>query len=135
MGIDKKAQIISKITNFLRGVEEIRFAYIFGSFATDEVFSDIDIGIYYQISQDTSPLEIEFEIENQIQDLTGYQIDVRILNKAPIGFAYQVIKDGILIKDEALDLRCDYEGLIFKKNNDFIRFRNEYLREIAHAPI
>ncbi|HOP47876.1 MAG TPA: nucleotidyltransferase domain-containing protein [Desulfobacteraceae bacterium] len=135
MEYNKKAQIISKIREFLSTVKEIRFAYIFGSFATGYAFNDIDIGIYYQDIQNKSPLEIEFELENRIQEITGYQSDVRILNRAPVGFAFEVIRDGILVKDDSPDLRSDFEGLIFKKHNDFIRFRIEYLRETAHAQI
>lgn len=126
---------IGRITNYLKAVDSIIFAYIFGSFARGEAFSDIDIGIYLKGNFDKSPLEIEFEMEDRIEELTGYPVDVRILDRAPISFIFQVIKDGLLIKDEDPDIRSDFEGLVFKKNNDFAIFRNEYLREIANAPI
>ncbi|MBW2333466.1 MAG: hypothetical protein JRF08_08645 [Deltaproteobacteria bacterium] len=74
---------------------------------------------------DRSPLEIEFEMEDKLEALTGYPVDV----------IFQVIKDGILIKDVEPDIRSDFEGIVFKKTHDFIRFQNEYLREIFNAPI
>ena len=133
--ISSKAKIISKMTDYVNSVDTIIFAYIFGSFARGEAFSDIDIGTYLKSDLDRSFLEIEFKIEDKIEHLTGYPADVRVLNHAPASFIFQVIKDGILIKDVEPDIRSDFEGLVFKKTHDFLRFQNEYLREISNAPI
>jgi len=130
-----RAEIISKATNYIISMDIIIFAYIFGSFARGEVFSDIDIGIYLKSDVDRSPLEIEFEMEDKVEALSGYAVDVRVLNKAPTTFVFQVIKDGILIKDTDPDVRSDFEGFVFKKTHDFLRFQNEYLSEIYHAPV
>jgi len=133
--ISSKAKIISKMTDYVNSVDTIIFAYIFGSFGRGEAFSDIDIGTYLKSDVDRSPLEIEFEMEDKIGALTGYPVDVRVLNNAPTTFVFQVIKDGILIKDINPDIRSDFEGLVFKKTHDFLRFQNEYLREISNAPV
>jgi predicted nucleotidyltransferase len=133
--IRSKAKIISEMTDYVNSLDIIIFAYIFGSFGRGEAFSDIDIGTYLKSDLDRSFLEIEFEMEDKIGTLTGYPVDVRALNKAPASFVFQIIKDGILIKDINPDIRSDFEGLVFKKTHDFIRFRNEYLREISNAPI
>ena len=128
-------KIRNNLGEILNSVDIIIFAYIFGSFARREAFSDIDIGIYVEGGLTKSPLEIEFEMEDKVGALTGYPVDVRVLNKAPTTFVFQVIKDGILIKDTNLAIRSDFEGLVFKKTHDFLRFQNEYLREISNAPI
>lgn len=133
--INNRTEIISKVTDYIISMDIIIFAYIFGSFARGEVFSDIDIGTYLKSDVDRSPLEIEFEMEDKIGALTGYPVDVRALNKAPTTFVFQVIKDGILIKDINPDIRSDFEGFVFKTTHDFLRFQNEYLREIYNAPV
>jgi len=133
--INNRTEIISKVTDYIISMDIIIFAYIFGSFARGEVFSDIDIGTYLKSDVDRSPLEIEFEMEDKIGALTGYPVDVRVLNKAPTTFVFQVIKDGILIKDINPDIRSDFEGFVFKTTHDFLRFQNEYLREIYNAPV
>lgn len=133
--INDRTEIISKVTDLIISMDIIIFAYIFGSFARGEAFSDIDIGTYLKSEADRSPLEIEFEMEDKIGALTGYPVDVRVLNKAPTTFVFQVIKDGILIKDINPDIRSDFEGLVFKTTHDFLRFQNEYLREISNAPV
>ena len=133
--INDRTEIISKVTDRIISMDIIIFAYIFGSFGRGEAFSDIDIGTYLKSDVDRSPLEIEFEMEDKIGALTGYPVDVRALNKAPTTFVFQVIKDGILIKDTNPDIRSDFEGFVFKKTDDFLRFQNEYLREISNAPV
>ena len=133
--INNRTEIISKVTDHINSMDIITFAYIFGSFGRGDAFFDIDIGTYVKGSLTRSPLEIEFEIEDKIGALTGYPVDVRVLNNAPASFVFQVIKDWILIKDVEPDIRSDFEGIVFKKTHDFIRFRNEYLGEISNAPI
>ena len=133
--IQNKAEIVSDVAGFLKSMDSVVFAYIFGSFARGEAFSDIDIGIYLRGNLRQSLLEVELEMEDNIQELVGYPVDVRVLNEAPVTFVFHVIKDGLLVKDEDTDFRSDFEGIVFKKTNDFIRFRNEYLLEISNAPI
>ena len=128
-------KIVSRISEYLSGLDIIIFAYIFGSFARGESFSDIDIGIYLGFDPVKSPLDIELEIEDSLALLLKLPVDVRVLNCAPDAFIFQVVKDGLLVKDKSPDMRSDFEGLIFKKVNDFSRFRNEYLRGILSAPI
>ena len=130
-----KAEIVSNVAGFLKSIDSVVFAYIFGSFARGEIFSDIDIGVYLKGNLRQSLLKVELEMEDNIQELVGYPVDVRVLNEAPVTFVFHVIKEGLLVKDEDTDIRSDFEGIVFKKTNDFIRFRNEYLLEISNAPI
>ncbi|MEA3361102.1 MAG: nucleotidyltransferase domain-containing protein [Thermodesulfobacteriota bacterium] len=133
--MDNRIQLIRKITNYINSIDSVLFAYIFGSFARGEAFSDIDIGIYMKDVIEEATMDIEFEMEDKVEKIIGYPVDVRVLNMAPVSFVFQVIRDGMLIRDDDPDDRSDFEGLIFKKVNDFAVFRNEYLREIADAPI
>lgn len=128
-------EIISNIRDFLTGLDSVIFAYIFGSFATCDVFADIDIGIFLKGEYSETPLEAELGIENDMQRLVSYPIDTRVLNNAPPFFLFHVIREGILVKDTDPGLRSDFEGLVFKKINDLKGFRDEYLREIINAPI
>ena len=133
--LTNKQDIVSKIAEYFHRMDRIIFAYVFGSFARGEDFSDIDIGIYLTTNSIETPLEFEFAMENRVQEKVGYAVDVRILNRAPVFFAFQVIRDGVLVKDSNPDMRSDFECLIFKKVNDLTRFRDEYLREIVSAPV
>ena len=131
----QKQSIIKGIASRLKKRKNIIFAYIFGSFAQEEKFSDIDIGVFVSEKISQEPLNYEFDLEEEIQSFTHLPVDVRIINHAPLSFVYHVIKEGILIIDKDAGKRADFEGIIFKKYLDFAFFRRRYLKEVPNAPI
>lgn len=132
---EKKQSIIEGIASRLREQKHITFAYIFGSFAQEEKFSDIDIGVFVSEEIGAESLNFEFDLEEEIKPFTNLPVDVRIINHAPLSFVYHVIKEGILIVDKDAGKRADFEGIIFKKYLDFAFFRRQYLKEVPNAPI
>lgn len=135
LSTSKKQRLEKEIAAFLTGeVEGLSFAYIFGSFATPGPFSDIDIAIYLEKPVD-DPLDAEFDLENALEERIRLPVDVRILNKAPVSFCRNVIKEGTVIIDNDPNRRADFQGLVLKKYFDFEPFRRRYLREVINAPI
>lgn len=132
---DEKQSIIEGISSRLREQKHITFSYIFGSFAQEEKFSDIDIGVFVSEKISKESLNFEFDLEEEIKSFTHLPVDVRIINHAPLSFVYHVIKEGILIVDKDAGKRADFEGIIFKKYLDFAFFRRQYLKEVPNAPI
>ena len=133
--IEEKRIVIQKIADFLKTKQYILFAYIFGSFVSQDSFSDIDIGIFIADKHHESPLNLELNLEIELQNIVHMPVDVRVLNHAPLSFVYNVLKNRIVIVDKNKTLRADFEGLIFKKYFDFKHLRDEYLREIVNAPV
>jgi len=131
----KKKTLIEEISSLLKKRKSIIFGYIFGSFAEDKKFSDIDIGIFISGEKSVDSLDFEIELEEKIQSFTNLPVDVRIINHAPLSFVYHVIKEGILVKDENPSFRADFEGMIFKKYLDFAFYRKQYLKEVVNAPV
>jgi len=131
----EKQLIIERISSQLNKRKQIIFAYIFGTFAQDEKFADIDIGVFVREENSIKSLNFEFNLEEEIKTFTHLLPDVRIINQAPISFLYQVIKKGILIIDKDTARRADFEGMIFKKYLDFAFYRKQYLKEVINAPI
>ena len=131
----EKEILIGEISSALGAREHIQFAYIFGSFVSDEAFKDIDIGIFVSGDKTESPLEFEIKVERELEGLMHVPVDVRVLNNAPLSFVYNVLKAGVVALDRDPNLRADFEGLVFKKYFDFRHLRSEYLREITHAPV
>ena len=124
----RKLNIIKKITNFIENDDKILFSYIFGSFVENDEFSDIDIGVY---TKDAADINLEFELENEIEKMVNIPVDVRIINNAPVPFAYNVIKNGIVIKEN--DERTDFEVYVLKAYFDYVHLREEYLKEATYA--
>jgi len=131
----EKQSLIERLSSSLRSRDNILFAYVFGSFARDEKFADIDIGVYLRKPDLVDPLDLELELETALQSLIRFPVDLRVLNFAPLSFVYNVIKESILAVDKDPDLRADFEGRIFKKYLDFVPYRKRYLKEVTVAPI
>ena len=131
----RKDRIAESISSHLReAMESITTAYLFGSFVTDDAFSDIDLGVI--IKTDLANLMLfEFELENRLEKICSHPVDVRVLNRAPLSFCQNVIRFGKVILDRDPNLRADFEGNIRKQYFDFSRFRKQYLREAVNAPI
>jgi len=131
----EKEKIIKEISSyFFQRHDDILTVYIFGSFILRRSFSDIDIGIITVIDL-SHPLEFELELESQLEKIIKYPVDIRILNQAPISFSQNVFRTGRVILDSNPNMRADFEGRILKQYFDFAPFRQQYLQEVANAPV
>lgn len=131
----QKQHIIKAISSYLLCQrEDIFVAYLFGSFVTGKSFSDIDLGVLTR-RELANPLSFEFDLENELEKVAKYQLDVRVLNSAPISFCQSVIRNAQIILDRDANLRSDFEGKILKQYFDFSRFRRRYLEEVINAPV
>jgi hypothetical protein len=130
----KKNEIINIISSCLQQYREIFAAYIFGSFISDKSFADIDLGILIQRQPDNL-LEYEIGLEIKLDRLVKLEIDVRVLNNAPLSFVQNVLRHGQLIIDINPNRRADFENSVLKKYFDFSRFRRRYLEDVIDAPV
>jgi len=129
-----KEEIVDAISTFLQQHGEIYAAYLFGSFITKKLFADIDLGVLLR-REPEDILEYEIELESKLEKLERFRLDVRVLNRAPISFAQNVIRHGRLIIDKEPNIRSDFESYVLKKYFDFARFRRVYLTEVINAPL
>ncbi len=131
----RRDRIAESISSYLKeNFESITAAYLFGSFVTGASFSDIDLGLI--IKKDFAKLMFfEFELENRLEKILNHPLDVRVLNRTPLSFCQNVISHGKVILDRDPNHRADFEGNIRKQYFDFFRFRKQYLRDAANAPI
>ena len=130
----KKDEVIDIISSCLQQYGEIFAAYIFGSFISDKSFADIDLGILIQREPDKL-LEYEMGLEIKLDKLVKFEIDVRVLNNAPLSFVQNVLRQGHLIVDINPNRRADFENNVLKKYFDFSRFRRQYLEDVIDAPV
>ena len=131
----ERDRIIQRITtHLLENEQDIAAVYVFGSFLDYESFADIDIGIFSG-RVIPSPLEYELRLESALEKIAKLPVDIRILNKAPLAFVQNVIRNGKLIVDLHPNRRADFESRILKEYFDFSPFQRQYLREVENAPI
>ncbi len=132
---DQKDKLVATISSYLEeNFKEIVAAYLYGSFITKRLFSDIDLGILTG-NDFKRTLNFEFELENRLEKIVKYSVDVRVLNRAPLSFCQNVIRHRKVILDRDPNLRADFEGQILKQYFDFAYFQRQYLQEVANAPV
>jgi len=59
----------------------------------------------------------------------GVPIDVRVLNAAPLPFAYSVLQTGEVLVSHDEKARCDFVCRIYTHYHDFAYYRKRYRRE------
>src|SRR4030042_6310032 len=101
-----KASIIQIIKEELQKDQVICFAYLFGSFLKEEMYEDIDIGIYLSSTENNIFVitsELKHRISEKLQQINvicnADDIDITILNAVAFNFLTRVFKEGLLIID------------------------------------
>ena len=130
---EEKSKIVSAIAELLNGYDDFVFAYLFGSFVSEERFNDIDVALYLSSLSGERALFTELTLETELEEKLGILVDVRVVNCAPIAFVYSTLRKRLLLLDRNPDLRSDFESLIYREYFDFAYLLNEYIREIANA--
>jgi len=132
---ENKAAIAEAIVCKLQEHPEILFAYLHGSFLTNEFFNDIDLALYLRKIPD-SLLEYELNMEVILSNVVvGAPVDVRLLNGAPLSFQYNVVKEGmpIIVHDD--NERAEFQERTIKYYFDFAPFRKRYLEEVFRIAV
>lgn len=134
--IKNKSGIIDSLISNLHNYNEIIFALIYGSFMKEERYNDIDIGLYIQGQQD-SYLQYELNLETDmiISGLYPREVDIRVLNKAPLYFKYNIIKEGTLLFTRDDNVFSDFKELVIRDYLDFQPYYKEFLKEAMNFEI
>ncbi|MGK9477375.1 type VII toxin-antitoxin system HepT family RNase toxin [Melioribacter sp. OK-6-Me] len=125
----EKEQIQKKVTEFLRGREEVIFAYIFGSFVNKEFYHDVDVAVYLADNFDKNdlmkfPYGYESEMISQLNILVRENIDFIVMNNAELYIQKKIINEGILLFSKCERKRIYYENYIRKIYIDAANLRN-----------
>jgi len=132
---DEKEKLVTEISFYLeKNFKESVAVYLYGSFVTNLFFSDIDLGILTKNDFERT-LNFELDLENKLEKIVKYSVDVRVLNRAPLSFSQNVIRQRKVILDKDPNLRADFEGQILKQYFDVAYFQRQYLQEVANAPV
>ncbi|MBC7105000.1 MAG: nucleotidyltransferase domain-containing protein [Firmicutes bacterium] len=85
--------------------QEIIFAYLFGSFALDPSFRDVDVGVYVRGVGPEEAFRYGLSLEAALERDFPFPIDVTVLNYAPVPLCHSA-SDGKLLfsRDEGLRL-------------------------------
>jgi predicted nucleotidyltransferase len=112
--------LLSRGIAYLQGRQDIEFGYLFGGFGRGKPLplSDVDIALYLRESVDLR--EKKMEILGVLMDLLETdEIDLVILNTAPLTLRKKILDSGKVIVDHHPFLRHQYESLTMREYFDF----------------
>ena len=109
---------------------EVMFAFLYGSFISEPLFRDIDVGVYVAGIEPSQYFACENRLSRLSEDAVDslFPVDVRIINTAPIFFCFEVIR-GKLIFSRSEQLLVDFMTSIARRRLDMASLRRHYLRE------
>ena len=112
---------------YLRSREDVQFAYLFGSYAKGKItpLSDVDIAVYLSGSNFSQKrLEI---IGGLIEVLKTDEIDLVILNTAPLPLKIRILRNRKLLVDRTPLVRHAFESTTMRVYLDFSKLEKRIL--------
>jgi predicted nucleotidyltransferase len=112
--------LIPKAQDYLQSRRDILFAYFFGSFGRGKrlPLSDVDIAVYLK-----EPLDVRKEkmsiLGTLIDILQTDEIDLVVLNNAPLPLRMRILENKKIVVDREPFLRHHYESLTMREYFDF----------------
>lgn len=95
------SDILDRVGKFLAHIPGVRFAYVFGSYARNDMgpLSDIDIAVF--LDRGLSVFDCRLSLMERLARELGEEcIDLVTLNDAPVLLRYEVIREGRVIKED-----------------------------------
>lgn len=122
------ADIVLMLNEIFQKIEDVEFAYLFGSSARGDEFplSDIDIAVYMRSGN------IHFDDEMRLHSilsrgLKSNNVDLVILNRTKnIIFLEEIVRYGRVVCDNNLSLRESFELNVLHDAIDFKRQRKVF---------
>jgi len=120
------------VRTYLAGEKRVKFAYLFGSHASGSTgpLSDLDLAVYLDGRLDSFRYRLRL-MEALAKVLKTEKFDLVVLNNAPILLKNEVIRHGVVLKDDR-PRRVMFESLTVRDYLDTAHLRNvqrSYLRE------
>ncbi|MFY1645155.1 type VII toxin-antitoxin system MntA family adenylyltransferase antitoxin, partial [Methanoculleus bourgensis] len=116
-----KERMVKEISRCLSGVEDLLLGYLYGSFLVQNDFNDIDIGLL--VAGERTPYELFKYAMRIASDLERCitprcEVDLRVLNTAPLEFQYEVVKTGQVVFARDENVRVAFEADVLAKYLD-----------------
>ena len=92
----ERAKVARAVTAALETEPDVVFAYLHGSFLHDGAFHDIDVGVRLAAPANRR-LPRTLDLTARLTGETGFPVDVRALDDAPLAFRFHVFRTGRLL--------------------------------------
>jgi predicted nucleotidyltransferase len=108
-------KLFSRLASYLKSRTEVILSYVYGSFLKGDLHeeSDLDVAVLYK---QVPNIQEQINLQNDLTKLTGYEVDLAVLNGASPIFIRQVLEKG-------REIHCSDDTA---KHLFIIRILNEY---------
>lgn len=115
---------IETVKTFLAGEGKVKFAYLFGSFASDTAgpLSDLDLAVYLDGRLDFFGYRLVL-MESLARVLRTENFDLVVLNVAPLVLKNEVVRHGVVLKDDRAR-RVMFESRVIRDYLDTAHLRD-----------
>jgi len=132
-----KERMVKEISRCLSGVEDLLLGYLYGSFLVQNDFNDIDIGLL--VAGERTPYELFKYAMRIASDLERCitprcEVDLRVLNTAPLEFQYEVVKTGQVVFARDENVRVAFEADVLAKYLD-LKYLYDRMNRALLAPV
>lgn len=120
-------QVTAAVTDFFARQPVVKYAYLFGSLAagTTGPLSDVDLAVSLDGRVDAFTTRLKLS-EALAKELKSEGFDLVVLNDAPLVLKYEVIKNGIVLKEDR-PRRVMFETAVLQEYLD-----TAYLRRVHY---
>lgn len=138
--LDMARDPIAKIKEFLAQEQKVKFAYLFGSAARQNVgpLSDLDVAVYLDGRVDCFRWRLRL-MESLARKLRSERFDLVVLNRAPVVLKFEVVKNGLVLKEDR-PRRVMFETRVLQAYLDSAHLRSvqryylkESLQRVTHG--
>ncbi|MEW5692318.1 MAG: HepT-like ribonuclease domain-containing protein [Candidatus Hydrogenedentota bacterium] len=128
-------KLIEKLKEYFYGREDVIMAFIFGSYATNQVHSesDMDIAVYFK-PESSRMVEIETakqyqnedEIWASVEKISGINTDLVVLNRARSTLSFNILKKGLPLSIKDRDTYLKFYLAVSAEAEEFRGFVKDY---------
>lgn len=136
----ERETILHNLQRALEAQPRVVFAYVYGSFLEDRPFHDIDVAVYLDPAEremSLFALELASNLEKSLvrtpdRAAVCLPVDVRVLNRAPLGFCYHAFR-GKLLSSRDDTVRTQWVERVVSRYLDLKPLRQRALKEAMTA--
>lgn len=106
-------------------------ASLHASFAAEDAFRDIDVGI---LTEPDKGFPFESDLSTELSSAFGHDVEVRLLNHAPVGFQMAVVRNGKVLFSRNEEARRGFLEHVGRRYREYVHFHNLFMDAAGAEP-